>query len=83
MRSLLSRFLRAPIFKTLVFGGLALTVGYALAQQMVTPQSKPPTDKDVKARTAKGGYKPERMKNPNLTPHAGRMTVTPPSDIPL
>ncbi|HEY7744549.1 MAG TPA: sorbosone dehydrogenase family protein, partial [Burkholderiales bacterium] len=83
MRSLLTPFLRAPIVKTLVFGGLALTVGYALAQQMVTPQSKPPSDKDVKARTASGGYKPERMKNPNLTPHAGRMTVTPPSDIPL
>ena len=83
MRTLLSRFLRTPIVKTLAFGALALTAGYVLAQQMVGPQTKPPSDKEVKARTAKGGYHPERMKNPNLSGHAGRNTVTLPSEIPL
>ncbi|MGH9579145.1 MAG: hypothetical protein ACRD3R_17035, partial [Terriglobales bacterium] len=80
MRPLLSRFLRTPIVKALAFGGLALTVGYALAQQMVEPQTKPPGDKEVAARKSKGGYYPERMKNPNLSGHASRMTVTPPSE---
>jgi glucose/arabinose dehydrogenase len=75
--------LRSRAVRTLAMSALALTGAYALAQQMVTPQSKPPSEKAVKARTASGGYKPERMKNPNLAPHAGRMTVTQPSDIPL
>ena len=83
MNPVLSRMLRSPAVRTLALSALALTGAYALAQQMVTPQSKPPSEKDVKARTASGGYKPERMKNPNLAPHASRMTVTPPSDIPL
>jgi len=83
MKQILSRFLRAPVVKTLAFGGLALTVGYTLAQQMVGPQTKPPDEKGVAAQKAKGGYVPGRMKNPNLSPHAGRMTVTPPSEIPL
>lgn len=30
-----------------------------------------------------GGYFPERMKNPNLTGHPGKMTITPPEEIPL
>jgi glucose/arabinose dehydrogenase len=83
MSPLLSRFLRTPIVKTLAFGALALTVGYTLAQQMIGPQTKPPDEKGVAAQKAKGGYVPERMKNPNLSPHAGRMAVTPPSEIPL
>ena len=83
MSPVLSRLLRAPAVKTLVLGALALTGAYALAQQMVTPQSKPPSEKEVKSRTSKGGYQPERMKNPNLAPHAGRMTVTAPADIPF
>ncbi|HEY7656350.1 MAG TPA: PQQ-dependent sugar dehydrogenase [Burkholderiales bacterium] len=83
MNSALSRMLRSRAVRTLAMSALALTGAYALAQQMVTPQSKPPSEKAVKARTASGGYKPERMKNPNLAPHAGRMTVTQPSDIPL
>ncbi|MGH8649365.1 MAG: PQQ-dependent sugar dehydrogenase, partial [Burkholderiales bacterium] len=83
MVTALLRFLRTPVVKTLAFGGLALTVGYALAQQMVGPQTKPPDEKGVAAQKAKGGYVPQRMKNPNLSPHAGRMTVTPPAEIPL
>ena len=31
MNTLLSRFLRTPVVKTLTLGALALTVGYALA----------------------------------------------------
>ena len=83
MSPLISRYMRAPIAKTLTFGALALTVGYTLAQQMVGPQTKPPSADEVKARQSKGGYYPERMKNPNLSGHAGKMTVTPPSEIPL
>ena len=83
MSPLLSRFLRTPIVKTLAFGALALTVGYTLAQQMIGPQTKPPDEKGVADQKAKGGYVPGRMKNPNLSPHAGRMTLTPPSEIPL
>jgi glucose/arabinose dehydrogenase len=83
MSPLLSRFFRSPIVKTLMFGALALTVGYTLAQQLVGPQTKPPDDKEVAARKSKGGYYPERMKNPNLSGHASKMTVTPPSEIPL
>ena len=83
MKPALSRFFRAPAVRTAAFSVLALTGAYALAQQMVGPQTKPPSAKEVEARTAKGGYKPERMKNPNLSGHAGKMTVTPLADIPV
>ena len=83
MNPVLSRFLRTPAVRTLALGALALTGAYALAQQMVGPGTTPPSDKAVAARKSKGGYQPERMKNPNLSPHAARMTVTPPSEIPL
>jgi len=82
MRPVASRFVRrtlVPLFAV----GAGLTAAYALAQQMVGPQTKPPSAKEVEARKSKGGYYPERMKNPNLSGHAYRMTVTPPSDIPL
>jgi glucose/arabinose dehydrogenase len=76
-----------PLFKSftrfLVFPALGLAAGYVLAQQMVGPQSKPPSAKEVEARKSKGGYHPEKMKNPNLSGHPARMTVTPPSEIPL
>jgi glucose/arabinose dehydrogenase len=79
----LLRLLRAPILRTIVFSGCALAVGYALAQQLIGPPTKPPSPEFVKGQIEKGGYVPERMKNPHLTPHAPRMTVTPPSEIPL
>jgi glucose/arabinose dehydrogenase len=66
-----------------IFPALGLGAGYVLAQQMVGPQTKPPDAKEVEARKSKGGYYPERMKNPNLSGHAGKMTVTAPSEIPL
>jgi len=83
MRALLSRFLRTPVVKTMAFGASALMVGYALAQQMVGPQTAPHTAAQAEGQKKAGGYQPDRMKNPNLFPHAGRMTVTPPSDIPV
>ncbi|HSE00771.1 MAG TPA: PQQ-dependent sugar dehydrogenase [Burkholderiales bacterium] len=83
MSTLLSRFLRTPIVRTLVFGGLALTVGYALAQQMMGPRTTPHTPAQAEGQKKSGGYKPERMKNPNVFPHAARMTITPPAEIPL
>lgn len=83
MSPFLARAFRSPVLRALAFSALALTGGYVLAQQLVGPQTKPPNDKEVANHQSKGGYKPERMKNPNLSPHAGRMTVTPPSEIPL
>jgi glucose/arabinose dehydrogenase len=44
---------------------------------------KPPSPEETERRKAMGGYFPERMKNPNLTGHPGKMTVTPPEEIPL
>jgi hypothetical protein len=43
MKTALTRFFRAPAVRTVAFGALALTGAYALAQQMVGPQTKPPS----------------------------------------
>ena len=83
MNTALSRLIRTPVVKTLALTVLALTGGYVLAQQMMGPQTKPPSAKEVEERKSKGGYYPERMKNPNLSGHPGRMTVTPLSEIPV
>jgi glucose/arabinose dehydrogenase len=78
MKSLLSR-----TTKVLVMGALGAVGAYALAQQMISPPTKGPDEKAVAGQKAKGGYFPERMKNPNLNPHPGKLTVTPPSEIPV
>jgi glucose/arabinose dehydrogenase len=83
MKSFLSRFSRPFAAGVFACGALVLGGAFALAQQMVGPQTKPPDAKEVEQRKSKGGYFPERMKNPNLSGHAYRMTVTPPSEIPL
>src|SRR5262245_13170181 len=83
MRTTLSRCLRSPVVKGCVFALLGSAAAYALAQQLVGPQTKAPNAKEVEERKSKGGYFPERMKNPNLSGHAGKMTVTPLSDIPV
>ena len=83
MKTFLPRLFRAWVVRTLVFGALGATGAYVLAQEMVGPQTKPPSAKEVEQRKEKGGYFPERMKNPNLSGHAGKMTVTPASEIPL
>jgi glucose/arabinose dehydrogenase len=74
----------SSLTRFLVLPALGFATAYALAQQQMTgPQTKPPDDKFVAGQKSKGGYVPGRMKNPNLSPHAARMTVTPPSEIPL
>jgi len=78
----ITRLLRNGILPVLALAG-GLTAAYALAQQLTGPQTQPPSAKEIEQRKSKGGYFPERMKNPNLSSHAGRMTVTPPSDIPV
>jgi glucose/arabinose dehydrogenase len=78
MKTFLSRTV-----KVLTMGALGAVGAYALAQQMVSPQYTPPDEKAVAGAKSKGGYEPKRMKNPNLSPHAARMTITSPSDIPL
>ena len=63
--------------------GIGLAGAYALAAQMIGPPSTPASAKDVESRKSKGGYHPEKMKNPNLSGHPATMTVTPVSDIPV
>jgi glucose/arabinose dehydrogenase len=83
MKSFLSRLSRPVAAGAIAFGALGLGGAFALAQQMVGPQTAPPDPKEVEQRKSKGGYHPEKMKNPNLSGHAARMTVTPLSDIPV
>jgi glucose/arabinose dehydrogenase len=83
MNAFLKGFFRSTAVRTLAPAALGLVGAYALAQQMVGPQTKPPDAKEVEARKSKGGYYPERMKNPNLSGHASKMTVTPLSEIPV
>jgi len=83
MKTFLKGLFRSGAFRAIVPVAFGLAGGIALAQQMVGPQTAPPSEKEVQQRKSKGGYNPERMKNPNLSGHAYRMTVTPPSDIPL
>ena len=72
---------------TLTLPALALallfsTAGYAQAQQ-APAASSPTSDAEAKRRASMGGYKPERMKNPNLTSVPPKVTITPPEEIPL
>jgi glucose/arabinose dehydrogenase len=78
MKSLLSR-----TAKVLAMGALGAVGAYALAQQMISPPKSAPDEKAVAGQKAKGGYFPDRMKNPNLNPHPGKLTVTPLSEIPV
>ncbi len=83
MNAFLKRFFRSTAVRALASVALGLAGAYALAQQLVGPQTNPPSAKEVEQRKSKGGYFPERMKNPNLSGHAGKMTVTPLSEIPV
>lgn len=90
MKRDLSRFLRTTFFTALASGALAWTAApAALAQQDAKPaaDAKPapkPLSPEEKARREKmGGYHPERMKNPTLSPNPPKMTVTAPEEIPL
>src|SRR5262245_17701309 len=82
MKPFLSRLvLRTVVPLTAI--GVGFAVAYAPAQQMTGPQTKPPSEKEVADRKSKGGYHPEKMKNPNLSGHPARMTETPLSEIPV
>jgi hypothetical protein len=76
MRPFFPRCVRSAFVPALASVILGLTTAYALAQT-------PPSAEEVERRKAMGGYHPERMKNPHLTAHPGKMTVTAPEDIPL
>lgn len=76
MKTQSTRWSRCLILRVLALGALGFATTATFAQ-------KPPTPKEVEARRAMGGYQPERMKNPFLTGHAGKMTVTPPEEIPF
>ena len=60
----------------IAIGALGMTAFSAWGQ-------KPPSAEEAARRKAMGGYFPERMKNPNLTGHPGKMTVTPADEIPV
>ena len=83
MKAFLARVLGSRTVKVLTMGALGAVGAYALAQQMISPPTKAPDEKAIAGQKSKGGYFPDRMKNPNLNPHPGRMTVTPLSDIPV
>src|SRR5687768_9835603 len=74
--------LRTLTFSALAWALLAASGGYAQAQQ-APAASSPTSDAEAKRRASMGGYKPERMKNPNLTSVPPRVTITPPEEIPL
>ena len=76
MKPFVPRCLRNPFVPALASVILGLTTAYALA-------AAPPSTEEVERRKAMGGYHPERMKNPHLTGHPGKMTGTAPEDIPL
>ena len=82
MKPTISRLVQRVVLPVVAIGA-GMTAAYALAQQMVGPKTTPPSSKEVEQRKSKGGYYPERMKNPNLSGHAYKMTVTPPNEIPL
>jgi len=86
MRGNAMTLLGAAFVPALVCGALGLAMASAAsAQQAPGAQPAPkPISEEEKARRAKmGGYKPERMKNPNLTTNPARMTITPAEEIPL
>src|SRR5687768_4681109 len=60
----------------------ALNGSSALAQDKPAA-AKPPSAEEVERRRGMGGYHPERMKNPNLSGHPYRMTITPPERVQL
>lgn len=64
-----------------VLGGFSVSIPASLAQQGTN--TKPPTEAEVKARAAAGGYHPSRMQNPYLTSNPPKLTVTPLEEIPL
>jgi glucose/arabinose dehydrogenase len=54
------------------------------AKPEAKPEGKPAAKmSEEDRRRAMGGYHPERMKNPKLTGHPPKLTVTPPDQIPL
>jgi glucose/arabinose dehydrogenase len=61
--------------------GAFLFGGSALAQQTPAAPAAPAAKPDP--RVEAGGFHPERMKAQDLAPHAPKMTVTPPEEIPL
>jgi glucose/arabinose dehydrogenase len=74
MKTLLPRSLCVVVLSALASGiGLSASIAYS--------QDKPPSAAEAERRRGMGGYHPERMKNPNLSGHPGRMTMTPPEKV--
>src|SRR5689334_16627196 len=82
MKSFVSRLVHRSLVPLAAIG-LGFAGAHALAQQMSGPRTSPPSEAEVKARTATGGYHPKQMKNPNLSGHPARLTETPLSEIPV
>jgi glucose/arabinose dehydrogenase len=76
MKLFLPAFTHRTMLAAFAFGIFGLASTCALAQ-------KPPSAAEVERRKAMGGYFPDRMKNPNLTGNAPKLTITPPEEIPL
>jgi glucose/arabinose dehydrogenase len=66
-----------------VFAQSAIALGaFAIAVSPATAQQKPPPT-FAQQQEAMGGYKPDRMESKELAPHAPKMTITPPNEIPI
>jgi glucose/arabinose dehydrogenase len=85
MRSGFSLLPRIALLPALISALVLSATPGALAQQSsdAKPAPKPLTPEQRAAREKMGGYHPERMKDPSLSPHAPKMMVTAPDEIPL
>src|SRR5688500_9213647 len=82
MNTTVYRYLRTLALPALALAMLGTGGSYALAQQ-APAEAKPPNEAEIERRKAMGGYRPDRMKNPNLTGNPPKLTITPPEEIPL
>jgi glucose/arabinose dehydrogenase len=82
MNASLPRCLRIVTLSALAVALLTAGGNHAYAQA-APAASAPASEAEIERRKAMGGFKPERMKNPNLTSVAPKLTVTAPEDIPL
>ena len=86
MRNSIPMLLHSVFGVALVYGALGFTAAPAALAQQATdakPAAKPISAEEKARREKMGGYRPDRMKNPNLTSIPPRMTETPVEEIPL
>jgi glucose/arabinose dehydrogenase len=91
MRTSVSVLFHTACGAALVYAALGLTAAPAAVAQQTSgakpaaekPALKPLAPEEKARRDAMGGYRPERMDNPNLAPNPPKLTVTPMEEIPV